>query len=70
VTRARHEATQAAIARLRRVLAHAAPDVLVVVGDDQGEWFNQDLRMQTVDYVPCYRSEAGTGVGMAFAVWE
>jgi hypothetical protein len=26
--------------------------------------------MRLVDYVPSYRSEAGTGVGMAFAVWE
>ena len=23
-----------------------------------------------LDYVPCYRSEAGTGCGMAFATWE
>jgi aromatic ring-opening dioxygenase LigB subunit len=28
------------------------------------------LEMRLVDYVPSYRSEAGTGVGMAFAVWE
>jgi 3-O-methylgallate 3,4-dioxygenase len=42
VTKARHEATQAAIARLRRVLAEVAPDVLVVIGDDQGEWFSAD----------------------------
>jgi hypothetical protein len=26
--------------------------------------------MQLVDYVPSYRSEAGSGVGMAFAVWR
>jgi hypothetical protein len=26
--------------------------------------------MELVDYVPCYRSRAGTGVGMAFAVWQ
>jgi hypothetical protein len=26
--------------------------------------------MQLVDYVPSYRSEAGSGVGMAFAVWQ
>jgi len=26
--------------------------------------------MEVVDYVPSYRSEAGTGVGMAFAVWQ
>jgi catalytic LigB subunit of aromatic ring-opening dioxygenase len=30
----------------------------------------QDKRMQLVDYVPCYRTEAGTGQGMAFAYWE
>lgn len=27
------------------------------------------LPMRLVDYVPCYRSEAGTGNAMAFAVW-
>jgi hypothetical protein len=29
-----------------------------------------DLEMNVLDYVPCYRSEAGTGSGMAFAVWQ
>jgi hypothetical protein len=28
------------------------------------------LRMQLVDYVPCYRSAAGTGCGMGFATWD
>jgi len=28
------------------------------------------LKMNLVDYVPCYRSEAGTGSGMGFATWE
>ena len=28
----------------------------------------EHLDMEVLDYVPCYRSEAGTGVGMAFAV--
>lgn len=28
------------------------------------------LRMSLIDYVPCYRSLAGTGNAMAFAVWE
>ena len=40
--RARHDATQAAIARLGAVLAETAPDVLVVIGDDQNEWFSAD----------------------------
>jgi hypothetical protein len=26
--------------------------------------------MRVVDYVPCYRSEAGTGSGLGFAVWD
>lgn len=42
VTKARHEATQAAIQRLRGVLAEEAPDALVVIGDDQDEWFSPD----------------------------
>jgi aromatic ring-opening dioxygenase catalytic subunit (LigB family) len=28
------------------------------------------LAMNLIDYVPCYRSEAGTGAGMAFATWS
>ena len=28
------------------------------------------LKMELLDYVPCYRSEAGTGSGMAFATWK
>ena len=42
MTRARHEATQAAIRQLAAVLADEAPDALVVIGDDQGEWFSAD----------------------------
>ncbi len=30
----------------------------------------EHLPMQLVDYVPSYRSEAGSGVGMAFAFWQ
>lgn len=28
------------------------------------------LKMNVVDYVPCYRSEAGTGSGLGFALWS
>lgn len=28
------------------------------------------MDMELIDYVPCYRTEAGTGSGMGFAVWE
>lgn len=30
----------------------------------------EGLTMELVDYVPAYRSTAGTGVGMAFAIWR
>lgn len=30
----------------------------------------EHLAMELVDYVPAYRSPAGTGVGMAFAIWR
>jgi 3-O-methylgallate 3,4-dioxygenase len=42
VTRARHEATQAALQELSGVLADEAPDAVIVIGDDQGEWFSPD----------------------------
>jgi hypothetical protein len=42
ITRARHDANQAALARLSAVLAEMAPDALVVIGDDQNEWFSPD----------------------------
>lgn len=29
-----------------------------------------DLKFELVDYVPCYRSVAGTGNAMAFALWQ
>ncbi|HZT06401.1 MAG TPA: protocatechuate 3,4-dioxygenase [Chloroflexota bacterium] len=29
-----------------------------------------DLEMSLVDYVPCYRTEAGTGCAMGFAEWQ
>jgi seryl-tRNA synthetase len=28
------------------------------------------LTMKLIDYVPCYRSEAGTGSAMGFARWQ
>jgi 3-O-methylgallate 3,4-dioxygenase len=30
----------------------------------------QGMEMNLIDYVPCYRSPAGTGCGMAFATWN
>jgi hypothetical protein len=30
----------------------------------------EHLRTEWQDYVPCYRSLAGTGCGMGFAVWK
>lgn len=31
---------------------------------------DQGLKFRLVDYVPCYRTEAGTGNAMGFALWE
>ena len=39
----------------------------IVVGGATAE---TPLRAQVVDYLPCYRSEAGTGCGMAFVAWS
>jgi 3-O-methylgallate 3,4-dioxygenase len=30
---------------------------------------NAGLAVQQADYVPCYRTEAGTGSGMGFVAW-
>ncbi len=30
----------------------------------------EPMDMKLIDYVPCYRSEAGTGCAMGFAQWE
>ena len=35
-----------------------------------GAMAGDGLQMNLVDYVPCYRSEAGTGNAMCFAYWE
>ena len=50
---------------------------MVIVGDDQHELFGADgvpaiglFTGERVDYIPAYRSPAGTGVGMAFATWN
>jgi hypothetical protein len=35
-----------------------------------GAMADDGLQMDLVDYIPCYRSEAGTGFGAAFAEWR
>lgn len=30
----------------------------------------ENLDVEWMDYIPCYRSEAGTGTGVAFAIWS
>src|SRR5262249_42510467 len=37
---------------------------VIAAMNDEGRKYHQ------VDYVPCYRSEAGTGNAMAFVYWE
>jgi hypothetical protein len=56
----------------------AIPENLFKVGTAETKnWFpviaavnKAGLRYNLVDYVPCYRSEAGTGNAMAFVYWE
>jgi hypothetical protein len=54
----------------------ATPDAKLRSGNGQARpWLiaaaaAAPLRMRLLDYVPCYRSPAGTGSGMAFAVWS
>ncbi len=38
--------------------------------DRQGNSRSRGGGRFSTDYVPCYRSAAGTGVGMAFAAWR
>jgi OH-DDVA oxygenase len=35
-----------------------------------GAMHDTNMSMKLLDYVPCYRSEAGTGCAMAFAHWQ
>jgi 3-O-methylgallate 3,4-dioxygenase len=35
-----------------------------------GAMSETELKMDLIDYVPCYRSEAGSGSGLAFAAWR
>src|SRR5581483_6202289 len=68
---AHHEACQAAIAHLGETLERVAPDVCVIVGDDQHESFN-DQNMptfsvywgQTVDDAPPPEDEGRAAVGL------
>lgn len=44
VRRSRHERNQRALDRLGQKLAEVDPDIVVVVGDDQHEWFLDDIQ--------------------------
>ena len=35
-----------------------------------GALASSELTAQVIDYLPCYRSEAGTGCAMAFMAWQ
>lgn len=57
---------------------HSIPDGYMQSGTSEvknwiaaaGALMNSGLEMKLVDYVPCYRSEAGTGTAQAFAYWD
>lgn len=68
VMRALSEGDEAAVAALPRdVLRSGSSEILnwLVVGGALADW-----DFDVIDYVPAYRSAAGTGVGMAFATWH
>ena len=56
----------------------AEPDSLFQSGTSEtknwiavaGSLADSGFEMEILDYVPCYRSEAGTGNAMAFATWQ
>ena len=71
--------------RVLDALAANAPDKLLAIPEDRYQsgsseiknWIplsaimaDLDLDMTLVDYVPCYRSEAGTGNAMGFVYWQ
>jgi hypothetical protein len=66
-----------AIARHDEARFHTIPDAYMQSGTSEvknwvaaaGALLDSGLEMAVVDYVPCYRSEAGTGTAQAFAYW-
>lgn len=68
----------AAIANHDEKKFHAIPDGYMQSGTSEvknwiaaaGALMESGLQMKLVDYVPCYRSEAGTGTAQAFAYWN
>ncbi|GAB3200147.1 hypothetical protein GCM10027062_18770 [Nocardioides hungaricus] len=53
-----------------------ADDLLVAGSSELRNWIvvagalaGRGLRAEVVDYVPCYRTDAGTGCGMGFVTW-
>lgn len=62
-------------ARSRGRAAELRQDELVSGTSEIRNWLvvagaTEHLELDTLEYVPCYRSEAGTGVGMGFASWS
>jgi hypothetical protein len=75
VWQARYEACQRGIARLGEVLEQVAPDVLVIIGDDQKELFHDDNMPallvywgDTIRNVPQYGHNSSTP-GLQAAAW-
>jgi hypothetical protein len=72
-----HARTQCAIAELSRQLLEASPDVAMVIGDDQHEFFHDDgtptfaiYRGETVDdFAPDQERQEGMSAGLRAALW-
>ena len=47
---------------MNRPIAHWLPVIAAMIAERK--------QFHKIDYVPCYRSEAGTGNAMAFVYWQ
>ena len=56
--------------RLQRERLNRAPGTAEILNWIAVAGAMEDRQMTLVDYVPCYRSEAGTGHGVTFAHWD
>ena len=64
------DADEAALARIPESMFQSGTSEIKNWIVAAGAMAETGLKMSLVDYVACYRSEAGTGSGMGFAVWQ
>ena len=72
-----HGFLKALAARDKEFLTSVPQNILMQGTSEMRNWiaaagalFDSGLQGDAIDYIPCYRSEAGTGTAQGFAVWE